>query len=111
MKYPEYLNSSFVFFNDTATTEIYTLSLHDALPISSHGSSPSAFSICVTRAAFLSERSTRSEEHTSELQSHSDLVCRLLLEKKKGRTVSSLASNALPPGSLDAWVSETARPG
>src|SRR5438034_9155308 len=74
----------FFFFNDTATTEIYTLSLHDALPISSWpgcaGSSarPSA---CATAG-----RSPRSEEHTSELQSHSDLVCRLLLEKKKNKT-------------------------
>src|SRR5260221_9152400 len=84
----------FFFFNDTATTEIYTLSLHDALPI------------CAARSpdiqqylAILNEvgerlngridchldlqRDRRSEEHTSELQSHSDLVCRLLLEKKK----------------------------
>src|SRR5260221_6642993 len=87
------------FFNDTATTEIYTLSLHDALPIS-----PSACPAARTRArpgflAFLpnaahaprrtewispssAARRTRSEEHTSELQSHSDLVCRLLLENK-----------------------------
>src|SRR5438034_2087640 len=68
------------FFNDTATTEIYTLSLHDALPISRSCAMlgknwwlQTAVSICCTR----------SEEHTSELQSHSDLVCRLLLEKKK----------------------------
>src|SRR5215204_7726143 len=67
------------FFNDTATTEIYTLSLHDALPISA----------AVVTPARRSERQEgdcygcqRSEEHTSELQSHSDLVCRLLLEKK-----------------------------
>src|SRR5476649_2818469 len=73
-----------VFFcNDTATTEIYTLSLHDALPISAfwiicRSASPSAqFS-----SASSSSSSERSEEHTSELQSHSDLVCRLLLEKK-----------------------------
>src|SRR5207253_10978796 len=72
----------FFFFNDTATTEIYTLSLHDALPI--------------TRRMFGATRSTRpysmpssagtngrSEEHTSELQSRGHLVCRLLLEKKK----------------------------
>src|SRR5947207_10415947 len=74
--------SIFVFFNDTATTEIYTLSLHDALPIS-----------VVARRARRADAGcgdggvvgagTRSEEHTSELQSHSDLVCRLLLEKKK----------------------------
>src|SRR5476649_3101221 len=71
----------FFFFNDTATTEIYTLSLHDALPIyrqdhrqgrRDHPPHPGG------------DR-CRSEEHTSELQSHSDLVCRLLLEKKKQR--------------------------
>src|SRR6267378_3759291 len=70
--------SFFFFFNDTATTEIYTLSLHDALPISG-------------RLAWIFWRFTkiqpsapsRSEEHTSELQSRRDLVCRLLLEKKK----------------------------
>src|SRR5476651_2912701 len=67
----------FFFFNDTATTEIYTLSLHDALPISgsacSLGGGPSKSNI----------RWPRSEEHTSELQSRQYLVCRLLLEKKK----------------------------
>src|SRR2546430_17353693 len=77
----------FFFFNDTATTEIYTLSLHDALPISWR---PCDF--CSTkrlRALELGRRSrsrvvprARSEEHTSELQSQSNLVCRLLLEKK-----------------------------
>src|SRR5579885_3918377 len=66
------------FFNDTATTEIYTLSLHDALPIST-GYSPSPRS----RARSTRSRAwARSEEHTSELQSRFDLVCRLLLEKK-----------------------------
>src|SRR6266851_3842479 len=69
------------FFNDTATTEIYTLSLHDALPIPSSGAPPPV------TIATLPERprssGCRSEEHTSELQSHHDLVCRLLLEKKK----------------------------
>src|SRR5215471_21858577 len=74
----------FFFFNDTATTEIYTLSLHDALPISPRccavprpgpgGSLPSR----PRRPP-----AGRSEEHTSELQSRRDLVCRLLLEKKK----------------------------
>src|SRR5882762_12030876 len=75
----------FFFFNDTATTEIYTLSLHDALPIcASRGSgtsvkepSPLFFASAVANV------SARSEEHTSELQSHLNLVCRLLLEKKK----------------------------
>src|SRR2546426_1416032 len=83
----------FFFFNDTATTEIYTLSLHDALPISTRrwelraARAPgtaccSTFAIRPTRGA--SPRwPTRSEEHTSELQSPCNLVCRLLLEKKK----------------------------
>src|SRR5688572_31566809 len=74
----------FFFFNDTATTEIYTLSLHDALPISI----PVYFHI-ITNASGTqgnltdAEVNQRSEEHTSELQSQSNLVCRLLLEKKK----------------------------
>src|SRR5574340_1848136 len=68
----------FFFFNDTATTEIYTLSLHDALPISRAGRCRAARP---ATAAPGSHR--RSEEHTSELQSPKDLVCRLLLEKKK----------------------------
>src|SRR3954465_15169435 len=72
----------FFFFNDTATTEIYTLSLHDALPISTRQN---------TRRPILStarrtwSKVSRSEEHTSELQSHDNLVCRLLLEKKNTR--------------------------
>src|SRR6266566_2376526 len=71
--------SSF-FFNDTATTEIYTLSLHDALPISR----PLPMLRGVTSSPHtLTEAKTRSEEHTSELQSPCNLVCRLLLEKKK----------------------------
>src|SRR2546430_16311712 len=72
----------FFFFNDTATTEIYTLSLHDALPIwlPSRARTPGA---CCGSWASSSKASIRSEEHTSELQSQSNLVCRLLLEKKK----------------------------
>src|SRR3712207_7581174 len=87
----------FFFFNDTATTEIYTLSLHDALPISSGGlwtssgttgptaSSSSGMSSRPGGASRRPSRSWtgRSEEHTSELQSRQYLVCRLLLEKKK----------------------------
>src|SRR2546427_12178176 len=87
----------FFFFNDTATTEIYTLSLHDALPISvrcwKRRSSQGRAAMAVTRATTVSRvghsgpmpalSATRSEEHTSELQSQSNLVCRLLLEKKK----------------------------
>src|SRR3712207_8258400 len=72
------------FFNDTATTEIYTLSLHDALPISvSARQASGAGDVSWRRAASTSVRSSRSEEHTSELQSRQYLVCRLLLEKKK----------------------------
>src|SRR2546430_16322208 len=95
----------FFFFNDTATTEIYTLSLHDALPILRswpHPSSTRSISVryrpfptisrSATRTTTSSRTSTsmiatfwtawRSEEHTSELQSQSNLVCRLLLEKR-----------------------------
>src|SRR2546429_1583592 len=68
----------FFFFNDTATTEIYTLSLHDALPISCCPTSTTTTRSCVTSRV----ASGRSEEHTSELQSRLHLVCRLLLEKK-----------------------------
>src|SRR5437660_6307870 len=79
-----YILYYFFFFNDTATTEIYTLSLHDALPIFRTSS------ISRARAAPPAVRTknrlwpgSRSEEHTSELQSRGHLVCRLLLEKKK----------------------------
>src|SRR5437660_11757210 len=77
----------FFFFTDTATTEIYTLSLHDALPILAADPQPIALgrgdgAAIVQRegAVFVDDRS---EEHTSELQSRGHLVCRLLLEKKK----------------------------
>src|SRR5256885_15888581 len=72
----------FFFFNDTATTEIYTLSLHDALPISRSSPPPTRRRASRTRAT-CSPSCHRSEEHTSELQSPCNLVCRLLLEKKK----------------------------
>src|SRR2546428_13372334 len=85
------LCSFFFFFNDTATTEIYPLSLHDALPICGEAA---PWWECSQRAGRsrremgpspqrLFSGQVRSEEHTSELQSRSDLVCRLLLEKKK----------------------------
>src|SRR5260370_19578069 len=81
----------FFFFNDTATTEIYTLSLHDALPI---------YSACGVRKVALRPvapchlaLSGRSEEHTSELQSHLNLVCRLLLEKKKNSTYDKIPTH------------------
>src|SRR5215813_11837156 len=73
------------FFNDTATTEIYTLSLHDALPISlvvSGDTRKSESVLAHARGADLLVHEARSEEHTSELQSRPHLVCRLLLEKK-----------------------------
>src|SRR5258706_6973066 len=79
---------SFFFFNDTATTEIYTLSLHDALPICArpgpgrrrlHGEA------LRDARAHRAGAGVRSEEHTSELQSLTNIVCRLLLEKKKTR--------------------------
>src|SRR2546429_696886 len=71
----------FFFFNDTATTEIYTLSLHDALPIfRDPGTAPVEVDHVGGRRG---RRRQRSEEHTSELQSRLHLVCRLLLEKKK----------------------------
>src|SRR6266568_8978618 len=78
----------FFFFNDTATTEIYTLSLHDALPswpLSSTASTArfSSSPIIGCATAMRGSLATRSEEHTSELQSQFHLVCRLLLEKKK----------------------------
>src|SRR5947209_10496777 len=83
--------SFFFFFNDPATTEIYTLSLHDALPISCirTTSVSTITSLCSLRPRSTTARGTgltiarRSEEHTSELQSRQYLVCRLLLEKKK----------------------------
>src|SRR5256885_12226157 len=78
------LNSwqSFFFFNDTATTEIYTLSLHDALPISDEEGRVLVRNN-VRRHPSRAAQLQRSEEHTSELQSPCNLVCRLLLEKKK----------------------------
>src|SRR2546425_13230276 len=96
--------SFFFFFNDTATTEIYTLSLHDALPISDakhnkNGSDSAFIADHVTLAGWLVGApgrnpafgtEDRSEEHTSELQSLAYLVCRLLLEKKK-KTHTSIA--------------------
>src|SRR5438132_5416321 len=85
--------TTILFFTETATTEIYTLSLHDALPILirlAAARSPVTVRISgparsASRRERLRRKSGRSEEHTSELQSHSDLVCRLLLEKKKNQ--------------------------
>src|SRR5215217_9504269 len=74
----------FFFFNDTATTEIYTLSLHDALPICRPAARARQRQSQLRRRPVLAPAGHgRSEEHTSELQSRQYLVCRLLLEKKK----------------------------
>src|SRR3712207_8836184 len=106
----------FFFFNDTATTEIYTLSLHDALPISPSAESLGHLQAYVARAdhdgrarpglfdeaehthavAHVSDDEDafeRSEEHTSELQSRQSLVCRLLLEKKNSRSITHCTDN------------------
>src|SRR2546430_11213338 len=85
---------SFFFFNDTATTEIYTLSLHDALPISFAAARIEVVfheyenPVYPQRHGDFAPFLSRSEEHTSELQSQSNLVCRLLLEKKKRKSVT-----------------------
>src|SRR3712207_6963762 len=103
------MSTIFLFvFNDTATTEIYTLSLHDALPILpgvAGGVSAALYAFLLIRFLLTEEpspeplnillnASLRSEEHTSELQSRQYLVCRLLLEKKKSR--KSPARSATP---------------
>src|SRR5258707_7118580 len=98
----------FFFFNDTATTEIYTLSLHDALPISPSarcrqgtwkifgGTSGASESALAGSRSAMTAPARRSEEHTSELQSRQYLVCRLLLEKK----------NIMRPGSKTTVYAE-----
>src|SRR5256885_14473340 len=80
------LSAFFFFFNDTATTEIYTLSLHDALPIYL----PFIHKADVHYRPRTIDGANRSEEHTSELQSPCNLVCRLLLEKKKTSTAPTI---------------------
>src|SRR5215216_3673738 len=88
-----FIANFFFFFNDTATTEIYTLSLHDALPISSR----LAFNVGTHSIGLAAGWAVwRSEEHTSELQSPDQLVCRLLLEKKnnhQSRTLVLIRNN------------------
>src|SRR5215467_16261050 len=90
----------FFFFNDTATTEIYTLSLHDALPIRSRPR-------CCSRSGSgaPSRCSTRSEEHTSELQSPCNLVCRLLLEKKKNFIMPQNTTTTFSDDTKTRWES------
>src|SRR2546422_4461102 len=96
----------FFFFNDTATTEIYTLSLHDALPIfrQRRGLTRWQSTKRKTRSTPFCQRAIgrryRSEEHTSELQSRLHLVCRLLLEKKKKKTIHKAILDQHTSGSI-----------
>src|SRR6202163_5032935 len=97
------------FFNDTATTEIYTLSLHDALPICLVRSKD----CCNWLVSFLLQRGIgtnliRSEEHTSELQSPGDIVCRLLLDKNADRTeLEDAVLDALQQPRVEAPLEDT----
>src|SRR5258706_3613958 len=108
-------SSLLFFFNDTATTEIYTLSLHDALPILACApvSTPTQTQTMTTSATPNSynvpycdsfDGGIRSEEHTSELQSLTNLVCRLLLEKKKNTAADSVTQSSGP-----MCISQTSR--
>src|SRR5256885_8932215 len=110
--HPTLPTSFFFFFNDTATTEIYTLSLHDALPISHLVERVSPARLVLPhlpgqarRRGFhlqprLRAADRRSEEHTSELQSPCNLVCRLLLEKKKSTDQSGTHSSSSLAGQV-----------
>src|SRR5256885_12460854 len=102
--------SFFFFFNDTATTEIYTLSLHDALPISAGLPAPArlpappsgTFPARDPRRGVVFRH--RSEEHTSELQSPCNLVCRLLLEKKKKKKQYNMRLHMTPCDALHVYA-------
>src|SRR2546427_8563229 len=116
------VSSLLFFFNDTATTEIYTLSLHDALPISCRCAPEPTGTGCMPRVSSGEKRgggtrrNHRSEEHTSELQSQSNIVCRLLLEKKKVRDGTSRGKGSgtrrlivsTAASSRTAWAEESA---
>src|SRR2546430_10047107 len=100
--HPSITFSLFFFFNDTATTEIYTLSIHDALPISPiNRPGPPRWPLESGASPIREASRDRSEEHTSELQSQSNLVCRLLLEKKNkppsARSLSLVRNRCLTP--------------
>src|SRR2546430_10910139 len=100
------------FFNDTATPEIYTLSLHDALPISRRMRELLGRLFQVDFLKGLAVTFRRSEEHTSELQSQSNIVCRLLLEKKKECRPSALspAPTFRPIATTTSWFLSTPLP-
>src|SRR5436305_8823466 len=111
-------SASFLFFfNDPPPTDIYTLSLHDALPISTEVVVPSPATSFVfdatsrtSCAPMFSNASSRSEEHTSELQSRPHLVCRLLLEKKKKQHRLPRAwPHVMLAGCLRCWSPRTHR--
>src|SRR5438552_13298305 len=87
----------FIFLTATATTKIYTLSLHDALPIYVSWSDDRGWVSSQYLEYLYRNRYVRSEEHTSELQSPDHLVCRLLLEKKKGMPAARAPDVLLPP--------------
>src|SRR2546430_12018434 len=101
------------FFNDTATTEIYTLSLHDALPISHLARAlPGVrrrLQAAPPRRRRRRRRGRRSEEHTSELQSQSNLVCRLLLEKKTNNHPKHVCAQYVPQAHLRAIAARIVR--
>src|SRR2546430_8894543 len=111
----KYTVNSF-FFNDTATTEIYTLSLHDALPISTRCRRPriGAARTVPGPARRTTWRGTRppacrwphrrSEEHTSELQSQSNIVCRLLLEKKNKNMIQTRLKETKPSNTINSVI-------
>src|SRR5437870_8887328 len=106
---------TFFFFTDPATTEIYTLSLHDALPIS-HERRPRSTRqrrsqlSALRRARQSPDGKKRSEEHTSELQSRGHLVCRLLLEKKKITITAAPITAYTYPSFIDSPTSDDAQP-
>src|SRR6266705_6979450 len=96
-----YSHPRLFFFHAPATTEIYTLSLHDALPISARGSIGSRLTTSTPVTPTATSSFARSEEHTSELPSPYEIVCRLLLEKKITRM------SAAPPHASRSWLSLT----
>src|SRR2546422_3845421 len=105
---------SFFFFNDTATTEIYTLSLHDALPIFQKDTPEVRGTRLVRTADFaitlpVRTNLVRSEEHTSELQSRLHLVCRLLLEKKKKKKRKDTSLITMRLGNMPSALLHTRR--